>query len=214
MRVQGVLFDLDGTLAHTLPDITDAINAGCEAFGLPLRSQSEVRGWIGEGMPKLCTRVLAGRDDVPLDDMVETVTAYYRRHRFDKATLFDGIPELLDELTRRGIWMAVLSNKPHEHMAPVMEGMFGRWTWVAIEGYKEEDRRKPDPQTALDIARQMVARPSEVLFVGDSFTDMETAVNAGMIAVGCTWGYRSRKELIDAGARHLIEKPHQLLDLL
>lgn len=214
MSVRGVIFDLDGTLAHTLPDIADAINAGLRGLGLPLRPESDVRDWIGEGMPKLCERALTGRNDAPLDEMVEAVTAYYREHRLDKVQPFDGVPEVLDELTRRRIPMAVLSNKPHEHMGPMMEAMFGRWTWVAIEGYKEEDRRKPDPRIALDIAEQMGAQPSQVLFVGDSFTDVETAINAGMIPVGCTWGYRSRQELIDAGAQHLIDHPEELIGLL
>jgi phosphoglycolate phosphatase len=214
VTVSGVIFDLDGTLAHTLPDIAAAVNAGLEAFGLPARPESDVRDWIGEGLPILCRRALGDRDDVPLDEMVATVTAFYREHRLDKAQPFEGIPTVLDEMTRRQIPMAVLSNKPHEHTSPMMRALFSQWTWVAIEGYREEEYRKPDPRIALQIAGQMEAPPERVLFVGDSFTDVETGVNAGMVPVGCTWGYRSRQELIDAGAKHLIDEPAQLLDLI
>jgi len=187
VSVCGVIFDLDGTLAHTLPDIADAINAGLRGLGLPPRPESDVRDWVGEGMPKLCERALKGHTDLPLDEMVVAVTAYYREHRLDKVQPFDGVREILDELARRRIPMAVLSNKPHEHMGPMMEAMFGRWTWVAVEGYREDERRKPDPQTAI---------------------------NAGMVPVGCTWGYRSRQELIDAGAQRLIDHPEELIGLL
>ena len=214
MSVRGVIFDLDGTLVERPAGVIVRVHAGLRGLGLPPRPESDVRDWVGEGMPKLCERALTGRDDVPLDEMVEAVTAYYRQHRLDKVQPFDGVPEVLDELTRRRIPMSVLSNKPHEHMGPMMEAMFGRWTWVAIEGYKEEDRRKPDPRTALDIAEQMGARPSQVLFVGDSFTDVKTAINAGMVPIGCTWGYRSRQELIDAGAQYLIDHPEELNGLL
>jgi phosphoglycolate phosphatase len=212
--VGGVIFDLDGTLAHTLPDIADAINAGLRGLGLPPRPESDVRDWIGEGMPKLCQRALAGRDDVPLDEMAAAVTAYYREHRLDKVQPFDGVPEVLDELTRRRIPVSVLSNKPYEHIAPMMEALFNQWSWVAVEGYREENRRKPDPRTALDIAERMNMHPSKVLMVGDSFTDVETAINAGMVPVGCTWGYRSRQELIDAGAKYLIDQPGDLIGMM
>jgi phosphoglycolate phosphatase len=212
--VKGVIFDLDGTLAHTLPDIADAVNAGLKAFGLTVRPESDVRDWIGEGLPILCRRAMGDRDDVSLDEMVATVTAYYREHRLDKVQPFIGIPAVLDELTRRQIPLAVLTNKPHEHTVPMMDALFSRWPWAAVEGYRQEELRKPDPRTALEIAANMNSEPAHVVFVGDSFTDVETAIRAGMIPVGCTWGYRSRQELIDAGAEHLIDEPSQLIDLL
>src|SRR5690606_10923407 len=146
LRTQGVIFDLDGTIAHTLPDIAAAVNFGLRSFSLPEQPETQIRTWIGDGMPMLCQRALADQPSVFLPEMVERVTGYYREHRMDQAAPFEGIPELLDELTERGISLAVLSNKPHEHTVPMVEALFGRWRFVAVEGYREEARRKPDPR--------------------------------------------------------------------
>lgn len=214
MSGRGIIFDFDGTLAHTLPDIAEALNAGLRHFGLRQCPESQVRDWIGEGMSLLCRRAIGDDSRIPLDQMVDMVSNHYREHRLDKVRPFEGIEALLDELVSRGFPLAVLTNKPHVHTVPMMQALFGAWPFLAIEGYQIEERRKPDPRTSLEIAARMLLPPAEILMVGDSFTDVQTALNAGMIPVGCTWGYRSRQELLDAGARHLIDRPAQLLDLL
>lgn len=214
MPVSGVIFDLDGTLVDTLPDIADAVNAGRRALGLADRPTSDVRLWIGEGLPTLCARAIADTPAAPFDEMIRVTSAYYAAHRMDKAALYPGIAELLDELTRRRIHLAVLSNKPHEHTAPMMAALFDRWTWAAVEGYRQEDRRKPDPRTAFDIIRAMELQAAQVMFVGDSDTDMRTAVNAGVLPVGVTWGYCDRDVVLSGGAKHLIDHPRQVFDLL
>ncbi len=211
--MKGVVFDLDGTLADTLPAIADAINCGLAAIGLPEAPRSEVRRWIGEGLPTLCRRALRGAEDVPFDRMVEVVSQHYREHQLDKTVPFPGIPELMDELARQGIPMGVLSNKPHEHTVTMTEAIFGRWRLVAVEGYQEESYRKPDPRTLLQICQAMSLPPRQVMLVGDSNTDIFTARNAGVIAVAATWGYRDRDELIAAGPNYLIDRPEQVLAL-
>jgi phosphoglycolate phosphatase len=215
MPIRGVIFDFDGTLADTLPDIAAAVNVGLRSFGLSERPNTEVKQWVGEGLPTLCARALAASgSDLPLAEFVAVVTESYRQNRLVLTAPFDGVAELLDALTARRIPLSILTNKPHEHTIPMADALFSKWPFVAIEGYRQEPRRKPDPRTAWEIVEQMGLDRSEVGFVGDSFTDMQTAVNAGLIAIGATWGYRSRQELIDAGARHLIDDPLQLLSLL
>ena len=214
MNTRGVIFDLDGTIAHTLPDIAAGVNLGLHSFGLPPRPVDEVRMMVGEGLPTLCARAVAEHPEIPLPEVVQRVTNFYREHRLDQTRPFDGIPELMDELTARHIPMAVLTNKPHEHTEPIMAALFGRWNFIAIEGYREESRRKPDPRTALEIVARMGASPGEVLMVGDSKTDVLTAVNAGMVPVGATWGYRPAEELAAAGARHLVSRPGEIVGLL
>ena len=213
MKTKGVVFDLDGTLADTLPSIADAINCGLAAVGLPAVPQSDVRGWIGEGLPTLCRRALRGAE-VPFEQLYEVVSRHYREHQLDKTVPFPGIPELMNELARRGVPMAVLSNKPHEHTLTMAQALFGRWPLLAVEGYQEESRRKPDPQTLLDICQAMKLPPGRVLLVGDSGTDIATARNAGVIAVAATWGYRDREELVAARPDHLIDRPEQVLALI
>jgi phosphoglycolate phosphatase len=214
MSTPGIIFDFDGTLADTLPDIADAVNVGLQAFGLPAVPTESVRGWIGEGLPILCRRAAGTADHVDAQEMADIVTAHYRRHRLDKAAPFDGIPELLDSLTARNVPMAILSNKPHEHTGPMVDALFGKWSFVAVEGYREEPLRKPDPRTTLDVIGQMNLTPDQVLFVGDSGTDIATAVNAGTIAVGVTWGYRDQHELIETGAKHIVDEPDEILQVL
>lgn len=208
--VRGVIFDLDGTIAHTLPDIAAAVNFGLHSYGLPERPLDEIRMMVGEGMPTLCRRAIADHPEIPLEEMVRCVSTRYGEHRMDQTAPFPGIAPMLDDLCSRGILLAVLTNKPHDHTVPMVAALFNRWPFVAVEGYRREDRRKPDPRTALEIVAAMQARPEEVMMVGDSKTDMHTAVNAGLIPVGATWGYRPREELTEAGARYLLDRPEDL----
>jgi phosphoglycolate phosphatase len=214
VSIRGVVFDLDGTIAHTLPDIAAAVNLGLQSFGLPPRPFDEVRLMVGEGLPTLCARAVADHPEIAVTDMTQRVTQFYREHRLDQARPFDGIPELMDALTARQVPMAVLTNKPHEHTEPIMAALFGRWTFVAIEGYREESRRKPDPRTALEIVALMGASPAEVMMVGDSKTDVLTGINAGMVPVGVTWGYRPAEELVAAGAKFVVSRPGKIVGLL
>ena len=214
MAIRGMIFDLDGTLLNTLPDLADAVNHGLRLVGLPPAGDAEVRSWIGEGLPTLCRRAMRGAEGASLDDLQTAVTTYYAEHRLDKTAPYPGIPELLDELTRRGLPLGVLSNKPHLHTAPIVEAYFGRWSFAAVMGYVEEDRRKPDPRTSREIAAAMRLPTGEVALLGDSDTDMLTARNAGLIPLGATWGYRDRDVVAAAGARHLIDHPSDVLKLL
>lgn len=214
MSIRGVIFDLDGTLVDTLPDIADAVNAGLESVGKAPRAYDEVKQWIGTGIINLCELSLQGDTGVDLDRLVATVTAEYARRRMNKVKLYPGIAELLDTLTRRGIPMAILSNKPHEHTAPMCDKLFSRWSFVAVEGFHTEETRKPDPRLALDIVGKMNLETHAVAMVGDSAPDMQTAVNARLLPVGVTWGYRTREQLLAAGAEQLIDQPAELLNLL
>ncbi len=209
-----MIFDLDGTLLNTLPDLADAVNYGLRIVGLPPASDPEVRSWVGEGLPTLCRRAMRGAPGVSLDELQAAVTTYYAEHRLDKTAPYPGIPELLDELTLRGLPLGVLSNKPHLHTAPIVEAYFARWSFAAVMGYTQEDRRKPDPRTSIEIAAAMRLPPGEVALLGDSDTDMLTARNAGLIPLGATWGYRDRDVVAAAGARHLIDRPSDVLKLL
>jgi len=221
MPMMGVIFDLDGTLADTLADLTDAVNTGLGAIGYGPRSAGEVRRWVGEGMHILCRRAITAAappgaevDDALVAAMAETFTAYYRQHRLDKTVAYPGIPLLLDELAARGIRLAVSSNKPHEHTVELMDALFKRWAWAAVEGARDDRPRKPDPEVILAVVDSMKLQPSDVLVVGDSAIDVQVAHNAGAVAVGVTWGFRDLDELVEAGADHVIDQPAGLLNLL
>src|SRR5690606_5832472 len=127
---------------------------------------------------------------------------------------YDGIDGLLDALEARGVPTAVLSNKPQAATVELVGALFPRHPFTAVLGARDERTKKPDPSGALQIASTMGLAPAAILFVGDMPVDVETAARAGMTSVGALWGMRTREELEEAGAQHLIEAPADLLPLL
>jgi phosphoglycolate phosphatase len=132
----------------------------------------------------------------------------------EQAQLYPGIADVLDTLSMRQIPMAILSNKPHPIAIDTCKALLKEWKFEAIEGYKDEARRKPNPQTLLEIVTRMECQPEETVLLGDSATDMATALAGGVIPIGATWGYRSAHELRQAGACRLIDHAHQFIELL
>ncbi len=214
MTFDAVVFDLDGTLADTLSDIAAAMNYALARNGLRQRDPDEYRSLVGEGVIRLVERA------VPADrlDLVEPVLAdlraHYGEHMLDRTRAYPGIPELLDGLGDRGISMAVLSNKPQAATRWMVERMFGENRFAAVLGGRDDVPLKPDPSALLEIVGDLGAEPERSAYVGDTRTDMETAVAAGVLPVGVAWGFRERDELIEHGARAVIARPLELLDLL
>jgi phosphoglycolate phosphatase len=212
MKFESVIFDLDGTLLDTIEDIADAVNAALFAFDFPTRTLDEYKYFVGDGMLKLAQRVLP--DDVDEDliaPFLQVIQEQYKKH-WDKKTIpYDGIPELLDQLTEKGITFSVLSNKPHEFTILTVARFLKQWKFSTVSGARPGVERKPDPMGALLIAAQLNVQPDAILYVGDTNTDMVTAQRAGMYAVGVTWGFRTRDELRDSGARFIIDHPRELL---
>lgn len=222
MRLRGAIFDLDGTLADTLADLTDAVNVALAEQSLPPATSDQVRAFVGDGLLTLCRRAMAGGDPTRLADIDEarvtqaaaTLTAYYRQHRLDKTRPYPGIYPLLEELTRRNVQLAVLTNKPHEHTEPLIAALFPGLPWVAVEGCRDDRLRKPDPQTVQPILARMRLSPRHAVMIGDSPTDVQTGHNAGLQSIAVTWGYRERQALIDAGPNYLVDHPMQILQIL
>lgn len=213
---KAVIFDLDGTLLDTIDDIADAVNAALRVEGFPPHDVETYKVMIGAGIENLIWQALPEgcRDEVSIQRCLVGIREQYRKHGLIKTRVFEGIPELLDELVARDIKLAVLSNKPHESTTLQVTHYLSRWSFEAVEGAKPEDPVKPDPATALRIARGMGVEPGECIFMGDSDVDMRTAKNAGMHPVGAVWGFRSTEELKQNGAEALIEEPLELMDVL
>lgn len=217
MKFKAAIFDLDGTLLDTIEDLTDSINAALARMGYPGHSIEECKLLVGDGLESFVERALPDEErnnpaaNARLRDLLRQE---YTRRGATKTLPYDGIPELLDELVRRGISLAVLSNKPHESTQIMIRVFLSRWTFRAVVGARDGIARKPDPGSALEIARLLETAPEEIIYLGDSDTDMLTAKAAGMFAVGALWGFRSAEELKANGARVLVEKPTDLLALL
>lgn len=214
MRFDAILFDLDGTLADTLDDIAASMNWALERNDLAPHPPDAYRTLVGEGVSRLVERALpAGRLDLHAT-VLEDLRTHYTDHMLDRSRPYDGIPELLDALTERGLPMAVLSNKPELATRWMVDRLFARWRFATVAGERPGVPHKPDPGTALEIARDLDVTPARVLYLGDTRTDMETAVGAGMFGVGALWGFRDRTELEAHGAAAIVAHPRDVLSLL
>jgi len=216
MAYNAIVFDLDGTLLNTLDDLADATNRALAQGGFPTHDVGLYNYFVGDGMRNLILRTLpeAHRDDETLATTIKAFQAEYAKNWADKTVPYDGVPEMLDALSERGVPKAVLSNKPHEFTQLCVEKLLPGREFGMVAGVSDVTPKKPDPAGALSVAECLGVPPAEFLYVGDTNTDMKTANAAGMFAVGVTWGFRPAEELTANGARVLIDRPEQLLDLV
>ena len=206
--------DLDGTLLNTLGDLRAATNHALEVRGLPPHSMEEIRQFIGNGIRLLICRAMPeGTPEAEIDAALDDFKAYYAAHIHDRTVPYDGIPQLLTALRKRGIKVAVLSNKIDSASQQLIEYFFPGKTDVVF-GEHVGVPRKPDPTSCRMVMQQLGVQPEQVLYVGDSGTDMQTAKNAGLYAVGVTWGFRSEKELNEYHADRIVNKASDIYDIV
>ena len=216
MKFQAIIFDLDGTLLNTLSDLGNAVNRVLTKHDYPTHLLDDYRFFVGDGARMLITRALPPqkREDSTINTCLKEFLEDYEQNADIDTDLYDGIAEMLDKLRDFGIKLAVLSNKPHQSAIKCMEAYFSKWKFEIILGQKEKIPRKPDPEGALLIARQIGLPVSSFLYIGDSGVDMKTAVSAGMFPAGALWGFRTETELKDNGAKALLNHPADLFDLI
>jgi phosphoglycolate phosphatase len=216
MPYDAVLFDLDGTLLDTVDDLADATNATLEHFGFPPHPVDAYKLLVGGGIVNLFLRALPAdrADDDTLAGCIEFMRSAYAKRWDRKTRPYEGVPEMLDALADRGVPMVVLSNKPHDFTNLCVDQLLPNWTFELVLGVTEARPTKPDQTGVREIVDALGIPPERFLYVGDTGTDMRTAVAAGMHPVGVTWGFRSREELLENGAQTLIDRPEELLGLL
>ena len=216
MRYRAVMFDLDGTLLDTLEDLADSMNLALGQLGCPPRPPEEFKTIVGDGVVVMAQRSLPQdrQDEATVARCVALMRAEYGTRWADKTHPYAGIPELLDALAGRGIRMAVVSNKPDDFTRLCVGRLLPRWRFDAVIGMSLATPAKPNPKGVLGIAASLGLAPADFLYLGDTNTDMRTAVAAGMFPVGALWGFRSAEELLASGAKVLIGKPGDLLPLL
>lgn len=215
-KFSAVVFDLDGTLLDTLEDLGDAVNRVLADHGFPAHPMDAYRYFVGEGSAVLVERALPESDrgsDVYRECLAAFMADYDRSWKV-KTRLYDGISAMLDSLTALGIDLAILSNKSHEFTVKCVQDLLSEWQFKAVFGLRDDVPRKPDPAGALEISRLLGATPDRMLYLGDTATDMQTAVSCGMFPVGVLWGFRDREELLENGAKVLIQHPRELLRLV
>ena len=216
MQHHAVLFDLDGTLLDTLADLADSGNWALGRLGFAEHPTAAYKYFVGDGVENLVRRAVpAGRNDAAtVARGAALVREAYGQRWAEKTRPYRGVPELLDALVSRRMPMAVLSNKPDDFTHLCVEKLLPRWSFAAIVGARASLARKPDPAGALMIAERLGLAPAEILYLGVTNTDMQTAVAAGMFPVGALWGFRTAEELRASGAQRLILRPAELLELL
>ncbi|MDE5662038.1 MAG: HAD family hydrolase [Muribaculaceae bacterium] len=211
-----VIFDLDGTLLNSIDDLANATNHAMRSLGYPTHGMWVYPNMVGNGVRKLIERALPEdtRSEKTVNEALALFKEYYDDHCCDATVPYPGIPELIEQLSDRGINLAVASNKYQEAVTKIVSHYFPTANFRAILGNVEGMPRKPDPSIVFKALTMCPTPKDAVLYVGDSGVDMETARRACVESVGVTWGFRSIHELKEAYADHIISTPAQILDLI
>lgn len=222
-----IIFDLDGTLLDTLPDLANGANYALAQCGLPARETDDVRRFIGNGIYKTLERCVyaPGGEDAPIDgytvadkDLVDRLygvfRGYYPNHFADATIIFPGLENIPARLKASGLRLAVVTNKSDNTAKLLIEKFFPGCFDMVIGDRGREYPRKPSPDSVLDVMDKLEIKPGETVYIGDSGIDIETAKNAKIDCISSTWGYRSAEELKKAGAKKIILHPEELLEIL
>lgn len=218
MKYKAAIFDLDGTLLNTIDDITDALNIALTECGLETITTDDAKYYTGSGVAILIERTLAKYSEeikkAKYNDLKELYCKYYDKMKSIKTRPYDGVNDLIRSLKDNGLKVAVLSNKPHNDTLGVIKQYFGEGVFDIVFGQRDGVPVKPHPQGVLDIIEILNLNKNEIMYIGDTNVDMATAKGANLFAVGVTYGFRSREELIKADADIIFDKPLEILSLL
>ena len=212
MKYDTYIFDLDGTLLDTLQDLATSVNYTLRQHDMPEHSIDDIRRFVGNGVRKLMERAVPDGAQNPLfESAFATFRQYYMQHSLDTTRPYDGIPEMLDELKRRGCLIAVVSNKMMAATQELIAHFFPQIEVAIGEHEAEGIRKKPAPDTVREALRQLGVTTKNAVYVGDSDVDIETAYNSGLPCISVLWGFRDRDFLLSHGATTLISRPEELL---
>ena len=213
MSYQTYIFDLDGTLLDTLGDLAASVNYSMRTHGMPEHSVDEVRQFVGNGVRRLMERAVPGGAAHPaFEAAFATFRRHYMEHSLDTTRPYEGIPELLQELKRRGRHTAVVSNKFDAATKELCRHFFPDTIDVAVGEHEAEGiRKKPAPDTVLQALSQLGVGQEGAVYVGDSDVDIQTARNSGLPCISVLWGFRNREFLLAHGAETFVSQPSELL---
>lgn len=213
IRYKTIIFDLDGTLIDSMGDIAVAANRALESHGFPVHPADAYRFFVGDGLAVLARRIVPeNASDEQAGQVAETFKHYYAQNWHETTRPYPGITDMLEFLSGHPINMAVLSNKPDEFTQIYVKRFFPDFDFKLVFGNRPSVQKKPAPDAALEIAKELECDTSKCLFVGDTNVDIRTGKAAGMTAMGVTWGFRDRIELEQSGADIIIDTPLQLRD--
>lgn len=202
------IFDLDGTVLDTLDDLADSVNAVLVKNGYPTHTRAEICSYVGNGIRLLITRALpVGTDAQTVEAVLADFKAYYGAHCAVKTAPYAGVPAMLARLREAGVLTAVLSNKADFATQALCERYFeGLFDAVAGEREAEGIPKKPAPDAVFALMRALGVTAEETVYIGDSEVDVQTAKNAGVDCIAVSWGFRTKAELLEAGATVVVDK--------
>lgn len=208
-----LIFDLDGTLLNTISDLGAACNYALEKMGYQSHPISAYNFMVGNGVRKLLERAEPDASGQEIEELLKYFREYYDEHCIDTTVPYPGIPELLEQLTKKGIKVAVATNKYQSAAQKIINHYFPNVPFVAIFGQKESRPTKPDPSIIFAILNESPTPKVEVMMIGDSAVDIETARRACVDSIGVTWGFRPVSELRKAFADHVVSNPGEIFKL-
>lgn len=211
------IFDLDGTLTETLDSLVRSVNLTLCEMGLPEITRDQCRQFVGNGARVLMEKALTASGEKDLARIEEAMEIYGRVFQDNcmyHVEPYEKITELLEGLKERQIERAVLSNKPHTQTVHVVQNVFGEEIFSCVQGQRDGCPKKPDPAMVFVIAEKLGRKIEECVYIGDSEVDIRTGSAAGMRTIGVTWGFRSKEELLEAGARETVDDPLKILELI
>lgn len=205
MMIQGIIFDLDGTVLDTIDDLTDSLNHALNEVGVEGYPPETVVTFIGNGMVRLVELALKNRQsNVDVDVVVEKFKAHYAINYNNKTKAYPQLKEVIEHAKRLGFLLGVCSNKPNAFVQVLIAEHFAKDTFDFVLGEVEFIERKPSPDMALEVAANLGLDPSECLFVGDSIVDIATAKAAKMPICAVTYGFNSEAMLLKENPEYLV----------
>ena len=212
-----VIFDLDGTLLNTLGDLYISFNYAIEKFGYSKRTMDEIKSFVGNGIKKAIERALPHRvSDEELHRIVEEFKKYYIEHMNEHTVPYDGVIDMLNELNEKGYRIAVVSNKYDDAVKMLCKKYFSNLVEIAI-GENKDVNKKPAKDGILKVLNELKAgeiNENNVIYVGDSEVDIETAKNSNIPCISVLWGFKEKWFLKASGAKVFAEKPNDIIKII
>ena len=214
MKINTIIFDLDGTLLNTLEDLHACFNHAIQTYGYPTRSLEEIKSFVGNGIKKAIERALPYKiADEELEKIVEYFRQYYKEHMLELTKPYEGILELLEELKKRNYKLAVVSNKYDDAVKDLVRNYFGEFIDVAIgEGYGV--RKKPEADGVLKAINELGVKIENCIYIGDSDVDIKTAQNVGVPCISVLWGFREESFLKENGGNIFAKDPKDIIKII
>ena len=209
---KAAIFDMDGTLVNTLANLHDSVNEMLSHYNFPLRTLDEVRQFVGNGARKLMIRSLPADKLDFVDEALSFYNDCYARNCTNKVKPYAGIMEFLTTLETKNIPLGICTNKQHFAAVEIAEKILAPIKFSYVSGDEPNQPRKPNPTRALACAEKFSVAAEDVAYFGDTAVDIQTALNAGFLPVGVTWGFRPRSELVDSGAKVIVDHPQEIFE--